>query len=452
MPDNTPETTIAAIATGVNGAIAVIRLSGPDARGVANRCWQGRARLDRQPRRLLLGCLTDAEGRMVDQCLAVLMAGPHSYTGEDVVEFHTHGGAQAARTVLQAVLQAGAEPAAPGEFTKRAFLNGRLDLTQAEAVADIIAAHSEMALHTANRQLQGRLGRQINELYDQLAEILAELEVRMDFVDEDLDWLTPEQLAARVAAAVAAVETLLQSQQTGEVLRHGIRLVLAGAPNAGKSSLLNLILGQDRAIVTEIPGTTRDTLEELAHIRGIPVRLTDTAGLRDSEDIIERRGVERSYSSIAAAQVVLWVLDASRPLAEQQIDQSHLADKEVLAVANKSDLAPGNCFQGDLPEPALPLCTLTGDGLEEVLDAIERKVWGHPHQEEPEVAVNARHAAQLLQAADRLQQTRDLLAGEEWELITVELRAAIDALGTITGRTIQPDILDYIFSRFCIGK
>ncbi len=446
------EDTIAAIATGVDGSIAIIRISGPDALAVGCEVWCGSTNLADHPRALLLGRLTTNQGEELDQCLATWMPGPKSYTGEDVVEIHTHGGPQAAQAALGQVLAAGARHADPGEFTKRAFINGKLDLTQAEAVADIITSHSEMALRTATRQLQGRLGRCTDQLHDQLTGLLAEVEVRMDFVDEDLDWMSPAQLLTIVQESVRRIDDLLSSEQTGRVLRNGIKLVIAGAPNAGKSSLLNLILGQDRAIVTEIPGTTRDSLEELAHIRGIPVRLIDTAGLREATDQIEREGVERSYSHIAEAQVVLRVLDASQPFAGQELAPDLVQNKAVIAIANKSDLAVGNQFAVDLDEPALPLCTLSGEGLDEILDAIERAVWGHPHQEEPEIAINARHSALLQDAATALKRAEAMLPNEEWELLTVELRTAIDALGKITGRTVQSDILDYIFSRFCIGK
>ncbi len=448
------EDTIAAIATGVAGSISIIRLSGAKVLEIAGRVWRGRRELGAcPPRSLELGRLVNDRHENIDQCLVAWMPAPHSYTGEDVVEFHTHGGPLVAKAALAMILKAGARHAEPGEFTKRAFLNGKLDLTQAEAVADIIAAQSEMALHTANRQLEGRLGRQVNQLYDRLTEILGEIEARLDFVDEELDWRSTSQLQADLETALASVAELLKFREEGEILRHGIRLVIAGAPNAGKSSLLNLILGQDRAIVTDIPGTTRDTLEELVHIRGIPVRLIDTAGIHGAPaNIIEHQGVERSYSSIASAQIILWVLDSTRALAEQPLDPKRLEGKGVIVIANKTDLEPSTSFAAELERPVLPLCAISGAGFDALLDAIEDRVWGHPHHEEPEVAVNARHSALLEETAGQLRQARELLPGEEYELIAVNLRAAIDALGKITGRTVHPDILDYIFSTFCIGK
>lgn len=445
--------TIAAIATGVGGTIAIIRISGADALELAEACWEGRQPLAAYPpRTLALGRITEG-GRTEDRAMAVYMPGPHSYTGEDVVEFHCHGGALVARTVLALLLRQGARHAEPGEFTRRAFINGKLDLTQAEAVLDVIEAQSEMALHAANRQLAGELGRRVDTLYESLTQLLGEIEVRMDFTDEDLDWQTSQQLRAQLDAGISAVEDLLRYRAEGEILRQGVRLVLAGAPNAGKSSLLNLMLGRDRAIVTDIPGTTRDTLEELAHVRGIPIQLVDTAGIREAVDAVEQQGVARSLSSIDQAQLVIWVVDVTRSLADQQLPTERLRGKGQIVVANKMDLVPGD-FLLDLPgDPCIVhLSARTGDGLETLFDTIEQMVWGHPHTEEPEVAINARHSNHLETAIVQLKQGREVAMQEDFDLLAINLRATLDALGHITGKTVQPDILDTIFSKFCIGK
>ncbi len=447
------EDTIAAIASGVGGSITILRISGVAALDVAGSVWRGRHDLATAPPRTLhLGKIHDATGQPVDTAIAVYMPGPNSYTGEDVVEIHTHGGPMVARLTLESLLRVGARHAEAGEFTKRAFINGKLDLTQAEAVADIITAHSEMALHAANRQLDGRLGQRINSMLDTLTEILAEIEVRMDFVDEDLDWRSHEELETGIGAAVDEVRELLAHSEEGRILRQGIRVVIAGAPNAGKSSLMNLILGQDRAIVTNIPGTTRDTLEELAHIRSVPVHLTDTAGLRETKDEVEQHGVKRSYSSIQQAQVVLRILDSTRPLSEQALDDHVLNGKNVVVVANKNDLEPDTDFAEQLQQPVYPLCANTGKGLPAILDAVEAMIWGDPNHAEPDVAVNARHSSLLSDALGQLEEAKAMVSNEDFELIAINLRTAIDAIGRVTGRSIQPDILDYIFSQFCIGK
>ncbi len=441
--------TIAAFATALGGAVAVIRISGPQAVALAQQVWAGQAPLASPPfRALRLGTARNAHGPLDGEVLAVHMPGPHSFTGEDVVELHCHGGALGARLVLLALLDAGCRHADPGEFTKRAFLNGRLDLTQAEAVADLIGAQSESALHLANRQLGGLLGRRVGELDAQLADLLAEVESRLDFAEEDLDWQSAASVRSGLEAALAACRALLASQAEGEILRQGIVLVLAGSPNVGKSSLLNAILGRDRAIVTDIPGTTRDTLEELAHIRGIPVRLVDTAGIREADDLIERSGIERSRASIRQAQVVLWIVDGSAPYAPQawKPEEHHVAGP-VLVVANKCDREV--C---DPPADAIRTCALTGQGLDALFDAIERAVWQTPHHRESEVAVSARHGHCLHDAASALADATAALDHEEWELVAAALRAALAALGRITGRTADPDILDTIFARFCIGK
>jgi tRNA modification GTPase len=444
--------TIVAFATAVGGPVAIIRLSGPAAVASAAALWHGRRSLDQPPyRTLLLGQAATAEGTVDDQVLAVYMPGPHSYTGEDVVELHCHGGVLAARLLLMGFLQQGCRHAAPGEFTQRAFLNGRLDLTQAEAVADLIGAHTTAALHLANRQLAGALGRQVNALYDRLAALLADLESRLDFPEEDLEWEPVDAVRRQLEQALAELRQLWDSRHEGEVLREGVRLVLAGPPNVGKSSLLNAILGRDRAIVTDLPGTTRDTLEELAHVRGIPVQLTDTSGLRESLDRIEQCGMARSRESLRLAQVVLWVFDASLPYAPQAWPNEPTAGA-VLLVANKRDLADRLAAPPPLPAGAVPVSALTGAGLEQLFDAVERLVWTRPHADECAVAISARHAALVAAAIPAVQDAGERVGTQDWELAAVALRAALADLGRISGRTADTDVLDTIFSRFCIGK
>ncbi|MDD2403510.1 MAG: tRNA uridine-5-carboxymethylaminomethyl(34) synthesis GTPase MnmE [Lentisphaerae bacterium] len=441
--------TICAICTGIGGAISIIRISGPDALKVGSQVWHGKTLLAEKPfRRMLYGQSCS------DPALGVYMPSPNSYTGDDVVEIHCHGGALAAKNVLTTAIKAGARLADPGEFTFRAFVNGKLDLTQAEAVCDIISAHSQMALRLAERQIAGLLSNKITKTRSMLTDILAECESRLDFVEENLDWLPPASLNATIKDAKSELTALAESAKSGMILREGIRVVLAGRPNAGKSSLLNLLLDNERAIVSQIPGTTRDTIEESTQLRGIPVRLTDTAGLRDSADHIEVLGISRTRHTIGTAQLILWVLDASEPNLDSEItemEKCNVPPDRVIAVWNKIDLVP----QRKLPElqfDAVKISVIEKYGIDHLLNIFEKKVWGKEHTEEPEFAVNSRHAALIAEAVALLPEVSERIDTEEWELAAVPLRQAIASLGAITGETVSPDILENIFSRFCIGK
>jgi len=452
--------TIAALCSQPGGAVAVIRVSGSDAARLGNRVWRGKKELSRENARyLMFGRSPVMEDGCGDSTLAVFMPAPNSYTGEDVVELHCHGGAMAAREILDALSKAGARQAEPGEFTLRAFLNGKLDLTQAEAVCDIITARGEMALHMAERQMSGALGDKIRTIRNTLVDILAECESRLDFPEEELDWRHPEKTAETAERALDDIRALRGSVGDGALLREGINVVIAGRPNTGKSSLLNLLLGFGRAIVTELPGTTRDTLEESTVLRGIPVNLIDTAGIREADDLIEKIGVGKSIESLSRAAVVVWLLDASAADRDGEIEtmREHAKRPErVVAVWNKTDLLDDKTADA-LPEVApaaeTARCSVAGNkGIDSLLDAIERLVWGGAPRAEPEVAVNARHAALLDQAAEALAPVAENAREEDWELAAVNLRSAIHSLGVVTGETADPDVLDDIFSRFCIGK
>lgn len=441
--------TICAICTGTGGAISIIRIAGPDALKIGAEIWQGAATLNEKlARQMLYG---HSGG---DPALAVYMPGPRSYTGDDVVEIHCHGGALAAKRVLDATLKAKARAAKPGEFTFRAFVNGKLDLTQAEAVSDIISAHSQMALNLAERQINGALSQKISELRHQLTDILAECESRLDFSEENLDWSHPDVFIIKINEILTELAVLAASAKTGMILREGIRVVLAGRPNSGKSSLMNLLLGCERAIVSQIPGTTRDTIEEGAQLRGIPIRLTDTAGLRDSVDQIENLGIGRSRQTISLAQIVFWLLDASEPDLKAEVaelENCAANPNRIIAIWNKIDLVPQRILP-DLKCPSVKISVLNQDGINSLLDLFEKMVWGHEHAEEPEIAINSRHLALINEASALLPETVEHLTCEEWELAAILLRDIIAALGSITGETIAPDILENIFSRFCIGK
>jgi tRNA modification GTPase len=448
--------TIAAICTGLGGAISIIRISGPEALETASKTWSGTRQLSKSnPRTMLLGKIVTDNDQTGDPALAVYMPGPNSYTGDNVVELHCHGGALSARRTLNAVLANGARMAEPGEFTYRAFMNGKMDLTQAEAVADLINAHSEMALHMAERQVDGALKDIVNSCYTELTDLLAECESRMDFAEEDLGWSNQQVYQDKINATAQKIERLIASGREGGILRNGIRVVLAGRPNSGKSSLLNLLLGYDRAIVTDLPGTTRDILEETANLRNIPVKLTDTAGIREATDLIEGLGIDRSKQSLKQAQAVFWLLDASTDNLTEEIDEmlAHAGNNKVIAIWNKIDAVERHSLI--LPDIIFPTVEISVEqrlGIDELLDKFETAVWEYPHDEEPEVAVSARHAALLAEAFAVLPEAIETTASSDWELAAVHLRAAIAALGAITGENITPDVLDNIFSRFCIGK
>lgn len=436
---------IAAPATGIGGAVSIIRISGPDALAIGRSIWRGRTPLSAEHKReMLLGRVG------VDSALAVYMPGPASYTGDDVVELHCHGGQSAADQALRLAFDAGCRLAEPGEFTFRAFVNGKLDLAQAEAVNDVISAGSDLALKIAAKQLEGVLSHKLEAVYAELNELRAECESRLDFPDEELAW-APD-VPGRLDDLIRRLRELYDTRGIGGALRDGIALVLAGRPNAGKSSLMNLLLGYDRAIVTPIPGTTRDTVEAQTVIRGLPVRITDTAGLRESADPIEQMGVERSRKSIAAAGVTFWLLDASGPdLGAEVAEMERARPVNRIAVWNKIDLAPERGLP-ELPGPSVRISARTGEGVDELLGAFARTAADSPRPAVPEVAVNARAARLLEEALELLPEATACFRAEKFELAAAGIRTAMNRVGEITGKTVEPDILDNIFSRFCIGK
>ena len=455
-----PDDTIAAIATPLGeGGLAVVRLSGAQALAVADRCFQplGKSsqKVSAAPTHTLHYGKIIHQGRVVDEVLAAVMRAPRTYTREHVVEISCHGGLLVAKSVLDALLENGARLALPGEFTQRAFLNGRLDLAQAEAVADLIHARTELALDAANEQLAGQLSRRINQLRDDLLHTLAHVEAHIDFPDEDIAPDTKAQLLARLQAGVAFMDQLLSTANEGQLLRRGLRAAIIGRPNVGKSSLLNQLLGHDRAIVSPIPGTTRDTIEETANIRGLPVVFVDTAGLREGGDAIESEGIRRSRVALDRAELVLHVLDASEPLtpADEGFLREFAARKHLL-VCNKTDLPRRLQLPGDAATPMIELSCATGQGIETLKDAIKQLVWsGDLRTEMLQVMINSRHQDALKRArAGTLQTIAALAADYSLELAAVDLRIAVNAVGEIVGKTTTEDLLDSIFSQFCIGK
>jgi len=442
------EDTIAAVSTPFGeGAIALIRVSGPVAISVAQAVFRGK----REPaqmasRHQYFGSIYDAEGKLDDVLLSI-HRGPSSYTGEDVVEIACHGGLLVTRRILDLILKSGARSAEPGEFTQRAFLNGKMDLTQAEAVMDLISAQTDLAMRAAHEQLEGRLGKRIEAMREQLLGLLAHVEAYIDFPDEDIDPDTGEVLRKRIEAVQEELSALLATAARGRILREGVRTVIFGAPNVGKSSLLNVLLGYERAIVSATPGTTRDSIEEVINLRGIPLRLIDTAGIRDSSDEIEREGIERTLREVGRADLVLHVEDASRPRSRETVAEP---GKELL-VLNKADLGEDAGWKG---ADAVRISCLRSEGLTQLEDAISAKIFGGgATHRDWSVAINARHQACLQTALKYAGAARTAFdEGLSPEFMAEELRAALDAVGEVVGRVDTEDLLGRIFSTFCIGK
>jgi tRNA modification GTPase len=452
--------TIAAIATPLGeGGLAVLRLSGPQALATADRCFVPVGKASVKPsaaatHTIQYGRIED-HGRVVDEVLVAVMRAPRTFTREDVVEITCHGGLLPARLILDLLLKHGARLAEPGEFTRRAFLHGRLDLAQAEAVADLIHSRTDLALAAANEQLAGKLSQRINRLRDDMVKTLAHVEAHIDFPDEDISPDTKEQLLQRLEQGVVFMDELLSTANEGQILRRGIRAAIIGRPNAGKSSLLNQLLGHDRAIVSPIPGTTRDTIEETANIRGVPVVFIDTAGLREGGDEIEAEGIRRSRESLARAELILNVLDASESYsALNEVRPDEFGGKKRIVVLNKIDLPRRLELPPDWEEPAVKVSCVTGAGLETLKDAIRDRVWsGGIKAEMLQVMINSRHQDALRRGREATLRAIDALrAGQTLELAAMDLRIAVNAVGEIVGKTSTEDLLDSIFSQFCIGK
>ena len=471
--------TIAAIATPLGeGGLAVVRLSGAQAFTIADKCFSPVGKTSLKPsaaptHTIQYGKILRDE-KVIDEVLLAVLRAPRTFTREDTVEISCHGGLLPAKLVLDTLLAAGARMAEPGEFTKRAFLNGRIDLAQAEAVADLIHSRTELALAAANEQLAGKLSQRINQLRDDLMLTMAHVEAYIDFPEDDIPEETKNQLLKRLDDGVKFMDELLRSANEGQILRRGIRAAIIGRPNAGKSSLLNQLLGHDRAIVSPIAGTTRDTIEETANIRGLPVIFIDTAGLREGQDEIEIEGIRRSRESLAKAEFILHVLDASEPLTAA--DKNYFAEfagKKRILVRNKTDLpvklelpserrtpirreSIGALEHADseIGAPVVDVCSLSGQGIEALKDAIKELVWsGEIKAEMLQVAINSRHQDALNRARFAAQTAADALRGAmTLELIAFDLRIAANAVGEIVGKTTTEDLLDSIFSTFCIGK
>lgn len=458
------EDTISAIVTAPGEAgVGIVRVSGPLAQNVGEALFcsaSGRKLAELPSHYASYGKVVNpVDGAMVDEVLLLVMRAPHSYTREDVVEIQCHGSHVSLRRILALTLSCGARLAEPGEFTKRAFLNGRLDLTQAEAVMDVIRAKTEASLRLAVRHLEGGLAAAIRAERERLLALIAHIEALLDYPEEEIEEVSAQQAADGAALAAAKLQHLLDTADQGKVLREGLATVILGKPNVGKSSLLNALVRTQRAIVTDVPGTTRDVIEEYVNLRGVPLRIIDTAGIRETEDIVEKLGVERSRQMLEEADLVLVLLDTSRPLSTEDKEVlTLLGAQKSLVLLNKSDLPPlwGEEEIRTLApgQQVLRISLAAASGLKELEEAIVQQVYcGAASQGEGLLAVNVRQEALLQQAVRHLQEVGvAAAAGMPLDCLSIDLRAAWTLLGEITGDTVGEDMITEIFSRFCIGK
>ena len=451
------EDTIAAVATGLGGAgIGIIRVSGPEAVSIVTRLFvnhAGKTVEDAESHKLLYGNILEPEnGKIIDEVLVSKMKGPFSYTAEDVVEINCHGGIVSLKKILDAVIRSGARLAEPGEFTKRAFLNGRLDLAQAEAVMDIISAKTEKSLEYSVGQLEGKLSQRLDAIDALLIDVMANVEANIDYPEYDIEEVTTAYLNDHIHQAMDMVDALLKASETGKIYREGITTAILGEPNVGKSSLLNTLLMENKAIVTEIPGTTRDIIEEYINIGGIPFKIIDTAGIRETDNLVEQIGVEKSRQLIKNTNLVLFMTDLSRPFSDEEKTLiEELDSSKTLFIANKTD----SRIEGrDIPEGWLPLSLKEDEGSEVLKDKmLEMVMGGSVDQEADYIVNNVRHVHLLEEAMTCLKNalvTIDM--GMPLELVSIDIKDGLEKIREITGRSVGSDIVNQIFKNFCIGK
>ena len=450
--------TIAAVSTGTQiSAIGIIRLSGDDCAEIGNKvfkCRNGKPLAEAPNRKLILGELHDKQGRIIDSCCAIYTRGPHSYTGEDTVEFHCHGSPAVLTAGLEALYLAGARPAGRGEFTKRAFLNGQLDLTQAEAVIDLIEADSADAAANAAGQVGGVLQKKLAPIYDDLVNLCSHFHAVLDYPDEDIEDFGLSSYESSLKADAKALHRLLSTYGQGRILRQGVAAAIVGKPNVGKSSLLNALAGYDRVIVTEVAGTTRDTVEETVMVGGVRLRLIDTAGIRETDDRIEAMGVERSRQAVENADLVIYVCDGSKPLDEEDEAVIDFCCElpNAIALINKSDLGSA-VSPSDLPfMTIISICAKTGDGLDQLADVVE-EMFASNTPCDGSILTNARQYDAIRRAHDAMLSALDgLKLGLTPDAVLTDVEEAMEAMGEVTGATIREDITARIFERFCVGK
>lgn len=449
-----PGETIAAVATPPGeGGVAIVRISGHNAVEVASKIFSGPVKTF-ATHTAHYGHILDASGQIIDDGIVLPMLGERSYTGEDTIEVHCHGGRLITRRVLDSILAAGARMALPGEFTFKAFMNGKLDLVQAEAVQELIAAKNERALDAAEKQLQGQLSKTIRTFQSELTLTAAILEAWVDFPEEGLEFATMDEIVAQLQVSCGQMQKLLDTYHDGKILHDGLSLCLSGTPNVGKSSLMNALLDKERAIVSDIPGTTRDIVEDHLSLNGLNIRLTDTAGIRESDEVIEREGIRRSHVAMADADLVLLVLDATRPITDQeQALLQQLPDRKAIVVWNKCDVAsqpPAKVASSHVVQ----VSAKTRAGIDALKAKIDAVVWEHgPPSKEEVLITNARHQEALRAAVIACQRLiLGLQTGISPEFLSIEMRTCLSELGRIVGVDVTEDILSAIFSNFCVGK
>lgn len=444
------EDTISAIATAIGTAgIGVIRMSGENSIDIADKIFDRDLKTARD-RSVIFGHVKNNAGEIIDEAIILIMRAPHSYTKENVVEIQCHGGAAALREVLSRTFEAGARPAERGEFTKRAFLNGRLDLTQAQAVLDVIQAKTSTALSVAQNQLSGKTSKKIHEIRQNILEVLAHIEALIDFPEDDIDAVFIDDIDKKIVAQIDAIKIFLDNQKSGRILREGLETAIIGKPNVGKSSLLNFLVEEERAIVTDIPGTTRDSIEEFVNIGGVPLKIIDTAGIRNSDNPVEQIGIERARDYASRAELILALFDGSRQLSDEDFEILNIIkDRNAIILLTKADLP--QVIDTSQFKNFIPLSVKKNLGVEEFLAAISEKV-GNINTEMNFVR-DEREADLLRRAVKNLEEARFTLQKNIGiDFISIDLRTALELLSELTGESVTEDVINEIFSKFCIGK
>ncbi len=453
--------TIAAIATFPgNAGINIIRISGDNALNIAKEIFKNKntdKHINLKPRYLHYGYIVDKEDKVIDEVLISYMKSPNTYTREDIIEINCHGGIISAKRILEAVLNHECRTAEPGEFTKRAFLNGRIDLTQAEAVIDIINSKTESSHEISMNHLEGRLSKEINEIINKIMELLANIEVNIDFPEYDEDEITINNVKEFSENIINKLERLIKTADTGKIFKEGIKTVILGKPNVGKSSLMNFLLNENRSIVTEVPGTTRDTIEEYVNIKGVPLRIIDTAGIRETEDKIEKIGVERALQKVNESDLVIMIFDSSKELeSEDEKILTIIKNKKVIYIKNKTDLEKKLDLTKyeDVEKSVLNISILENQGLDEIIDKISEMFFeGSINVSEDLIINNVRHKNLLIKAKKSLEEVLySIDCGMTIDFVEIDLKKSMEYLGLIVGKTVSEDLMDKIFNEFCIGK
>ena len=455
--------TITALVTAVGeSSVGIIRISGPEATGIANKIYKGKTDfLTAESHTVHYGYVYDyKQNKKIDEAIFILMRGPRSFTGEDVVEVQCHGGMVVLKQVLQLILSSGARLAEQGEFSKRAFLNGRLDLAQAESIMDIVQAKTECGVDLALSQLQGSLSGMVKRLRADLLELIAFIQADIDYPDDDIERLTQEEYQNRVENLKVQIASVLQNAQKGKMIRDGLRVVIAGKPNVGKSSLLNAMLGHERAIVTDIPGTTRDVIEEYINLNGIPLKIVDTAGIRETDNVVEQIGVDKAQQFVKNADLVLYVVDAVQGLTDEDKEMlAEIKEQHVIYLMNKSDMGITDAARADFVNaiggaPVLEISAREKLGLDLLEQSIMDLFFSGTLEVQNDIMVtNVRHIQILEESAAHMEGfLMGLMIGMSVDFLVIDLQNAWEKLGKITGETVEEDLLDQIFSKFCLGK